>query len=389
MTDNDRGPIHDTLRSRQRQMGMRLATCAFTAGCFGSLLGWTNAATWFGLYTVLQVIEHVCFAGRRPLFPTLDRVGYVVLIALLAMNSVVFGSITLLEVARMGGWGGACAAFLLIGSLTSTALNTVGCAAALYASMMPFIGYMVLLPIVALCFPDRLSAPIIVGITFGSVSVIYGNLRLWRDWTTAKATEREAIDRELRERLANEERLSRLAHIDPLTEIANRTVLRARLSEIGAVAAPAALLLVDLDGFKAVNDTLGHSAGDAVLREVASRLTRSARPGDLVARLGGDEFAVLLPGTDDPTDAVAIGDRIVHAISRTMCVDDQQVEVGASVGIGINPRHGMDAEELLTNADLALYQAKADGRRCARLYESALRSGSRNHRDPQAASPPA
>lgn len=134
-----------------------------------------------------------------------------------------------------------------------------------------------------------------------------------------------------------------------------------------------ALLMVDLDGFKYVNDLLGHSAGDEVLRAIAGRISSSARGGDLAIRLGGDEFALLLPNVDDPATAEQVAERVIAAASLPVQAAGQSVNVGASVGIAIYPLHGANEQDLLANADLALYKAKADGRRCSRFYHPGLK----------------
>lgn len=132
------------------------------------------------------------------------------------------------------------------------------------------------------------------------------SLSLWHeDGRTAFG----AIVRDIRERKANEEQLFRLAHFDPLTELPNRTVLRDRLSEITAAARPIAVMMLDLDGFKEINDSHGHTTGDAILREVAARLLRCLRPTDMVSRLGGDEFVMLLPDLGDPLRATTVQKR--------------------------------------------------------------------------------
>ncbi len=374
MSDTARASLAAVFRARHRQLGLRLFICVFTAASFGSFIGWGRAFAWVGLYALLQIAEHTCFSGRRPRISATGPIFHPLAIALLASNSIVFGGISLEEVTYMDGWGGACAAFLLLGSLLSTSLTTIGCRTAFHATSIPLIAYIVLLPIVGLSVADRPSAAITVAMMFGAVSVVGSHLRLWRDWSLVKLAEAEATGRQMAERLANEERLSRLAHLDPVTDISNRLALREALAQITAGSGAGALLLLDLDGFKQVNDTLGHPAGDQVLRDIAGRLQRTAGPNDLVARVGGDEFAVLLREVDDPVQAVFIADRVVTSVADPLSLGDQSIRIGASIGIALNRLHGADADELFSNADMALYRAKAEGRHCARLYDPALRT---------------
>ncbi|GGQ84945.1 GGDEF domain-containing protein [Couchioplanes azureus] len=150
---------------------------------------------------------------------------------------------------------------------------------------------------------------------------------------------------------------------DPLTGLANRALFYDSVSAACAAtpdAAPPAVLLIDLDGFKPINDTLGHAAGDALLIEVARRLERAVRQDDRVARLGGDEFAVLLPGADDAR-ATGIADRILGALQEPVRTHGATVRVGASIGIAAYT-DGDDAESLTRHADLAMYRAKAAGK---------------------------
>ncbi|MEY2534783.1 MAG: diguanylate cyclase [bacterium] len=152
----------------------------------------------------------------------------------------------------------------------------------------------------------------------------------------------------------------RLAATDDLTGLPNRRHFDRRLrGALGAARARGgslALLLIDLDRFKELNDTLGHRAGDLVLAQIGPRLSTVLRAGDVLARLGGDEFAVLLP---DAAGAEAIGRRIGGALDERFTVDGIEVQIGASIGIAVFPEHGADAETLLQRADIAMYQAKA------------------------------
>ncbi|WP_130504282.1 putative bifunctional diguanylate cyclase/phosphodiesterase [Blastococcus saxobsidens] len=149
---------------------------------------------------------------------------------------------------------------------------------------------------------------------------------------------------------------------DVLTGLPNRTLLRDRLDQALAAAARSsaevAVLLVDLDRFKEINDSLGHSYGDAVLRQVAPRLSAVLRDGDTVARLGGDEFAVLLPAVDGVGEAEAVAERLREALHRSFDVDGVTLDVEVSVGIAVSPWHGTDSDALLRSADIAMYVAK-------------------------------
>jgi diguanylate cyclase (GGDEF)-like protein/PAS domain S-box-containing protein len=159
---------------------------------------------------------------------------------------------------------------------------------------------------------------------------------------------------------ASAERLAFLAHHDPLTGLFNRAALEPQL-RTSDPAGPVAVLMIDLDGFKAVNDSLGHAAGDALLTVVADRLRDGVRTGDLVARLGGDEFVVVLLGADEAT-ARAIAGRLVDALAAPVVVDGQQALVGASIGVALSELPGTQLDKLLRDADAALYGVKAAGK---------------------------
>ena len=161
---------------------------------------------------------------------------------------------------------------------------------------------------------------------------------------------------------------------DPLTGLFDRSSFRTRLDS--ALAEPGragwALLCVDLDRFKAVNDTLGHPVGDELLRKIADRLRRATRACDVMARLGGDEFAILQGEAPDPGAAEVLAKRLVDLLGRTYIVNGHMVNVGASIGVARLGIDGEAADTLLRNADLALYQAKADGRGTFRVFDPSM-----------------
>ncbi|MCK1383772.1 EAL domain-containing protein [Bradyrhizobium sp. 21] len=171
---------------------------------------------------------------------------------------------------------------------------------------------------------------------------------------------------DITERTNAEARITHLARYDELTALPNRVSFRDEIERLLAISHDAerlsALLFVDLDQFKQVNDTLGHPCGDQLLCAVANRLREMLRPEDFVARFGGDEFVVFQQNIASPEDAAALARRIVERLSERYRIDNHLVEIGASVGIALTSPDGISADTLLKNADMALYRAKADGR---------------------------
>jgi diguanylate cyclase (GGDEF)-like protein/PAS domain S-box-containing protein len=171
--------------------------------------------------------------------------------------------------------------------------------------------------------------------------------------------------RDVTERKALEEQLRKLAFHDPLTLLANRSLFWNRVEHALALAQRSsqrvAVMFLDLDNFKNVNDSLGHDAGDRLLQAAAQRLVKSTRPSDTVARLGGDEFAILLEGIESDVDVERIASSISAAFNRPLLLDGRETESTASIGVACS-RSGDDAEQLLRNADIAMYNAKAAGK---------------------------
>jgi diguanylate cyclase (GGDEF)-like protein len=174
------------------------------------------------------------------------------------------------------------------------------------------------------------------------------------------------------ERRRAEERIAHMAGHDALTDLPNRSLFRDEMEKALARSRRGeglAVLYVDLDHFKEVNDTLGHPAGDELLRAVAGRLKNCIRTSDTIARLGGDEFAIIRPGVARPEEVIAVAERIVGVLSEPYNLEGHDVVAGASVGIARAPGDGTTPDQLLKNADMALYRAKADGRGTYRFFE--------------------
>ena len=182
--------------------------------------------------------------------------------------------------------------------------------------------------------------------------------------------------RDQRERIRTEAQIRALAFSDPLTGLPNRTKFQAELDAQIASRRKGdgdfALMMIDLDRFKPVNDTLGHAVGDVVLQRTAGRLRAAVREYDVVARLGGDEFAVLQVGVSNADEAREVAARIIDLVDRPFIIDSQVVNIGASVGVAMAPADGETADALLRNADLAAYNAKEAGRGTFRMFEAGL-----------------
>jgi diguanylate cyclase (GGDEF)-like protein/PAS domain S-box-containing protein len=179
------------------------------------------------------------------------------------------------------------------------------------------------------------------------------------------------ITRDVGDRRRSQEHLYRLAHFDTLTELPNRLTLLKELEEAVGSKFPVTVLMLDFDGLKDINDTLGHSVGDFVLKAAANRILTCIGDRGTVGRFGGDEFAVVLTALDDPAVATEMSRQLIDAFRAAFVWEDQEIYLGLSIGIAIGPADGASTEELLSSADLALYQAKAE----EQCYSSGLESG--------------
>ena len=173
-----------------------------------------------------------------------------------------------------------------------------------------------------------------------------------------------------------EERVRHLAHYDELTGLPNRSLFNQRLSHalarVRRSGEPLALLFIDLDRFKNVNDSLGHDAGDRVLKETALRLRGCLREVDTVSRLGGDEFVVLIEGPPQLSDVAEVAQKILAALSRPVLIEPQEVHVSASIGISTCPGDSDDLQGLMKNADIAMYRAKEQGKNNYQFYSAQM-----------------
>ena len=186
-----------------------------------------------------------------------------------------------------------------------------------------------------------------------------------------------AIHQDITAQKRAEARVVYLARHDGLTGLANRAVLREKMEEglahLRRRGEGLAVFMLDLDHFKMVNDTLGHPVGDQLLKMVARRLSNCVRETDTLARLGGDEFAIILATASDPrADATVVAKRILVAIAKPYEIDGHHVEIGTSLGIALAPAHGTDVDQLIKNADLALYKSKSEGRNAYCFFDNSM-----------------
>lgn len=185
-----------------------------------------------------------------------------------------------------------------------------------------------------------------------------------------------AIFQDVTEQKLYERRLHQLAHFDVLTDLPNRRTFSDRIQhEINLAVrrgTKLAVVFIDIDHFKTINDSLGHATGDRVLQTVAARLRACLRVGDTVARIGGDEFVVLLEGNSKVESFERVATKLADSLTDAIEIDDREIYVAASMGISVYPRDGSDSETLLRNADTAMYRAKTAGRNCWRFFDESM-----------------
>ena len=196
--------------------------------------------------------------------------------------------------------------------------------------------------------------------------------------TTTLTASNQQLQAEIFERMEAEQRIWHIAHHDALTGLPNRSLLHDRLDQALTQATRSehrlAVMFLDLDHFKIVNDTLGHHVGDQLLMHVAERLREAVRAVDIVSRLGGDEFVVILPEIQDADDATRVAQKIIAALAPAVTLEGSPLYATPSIGISIFPDHGGEAYALMKHADTAMYHAKADGRNTFRFYDAAMNS---------------
>ena len=183
---------------------------------------------------------------------------------------------------------------------------------------------------------------------------------------------------DITERKMLEQRMHHMAHYDPLTDLPNRALITERLQQAVVRArrdrSHLAVMFIDLDKFKPINDTLGHEIGDLLLQQVAQRLRVSVRASDTVARIGGDEFIVLLSSIEQERDAVIVAEKILQALIEEFEIEGHRLHISGSIGIAAYPEHGDNEKLLMINADIAMYHAKKQGRNDYRIFVPTMQS---------------
>ena len=189
------------------------------------------------------------------------------------------------------------------------------------------------------------------------------------------------VSADISERKSTEEKMRHLATYDPLTDLPNRSLVNDRIRQALTAAkrdkTNLALMFLDLDRFKPVNDTLGHHVGDLLLIEAAKRMQDCVRESDTVGRIGGDEFVVLLPTVDSGQDAMLVAEKIRYALNQPFVLAGNDLHISSSIGLALYPEHGDDAETLVKYADTAMYYAKEGGRNNVQLFRTEMLEGAK------------
>ena len=386
------------MAARRGQAGFRLGFGAITAVGVTDLLGWHTTLAWFAAYAALQAVERLCFRalGRRPVEVGPDggrsdgghsdggrsdggrraagSARRAAALLLLGVDTLAFCALAGRVLVVPFHWSGICAALLLAAALLNALHGAIGSRDAVVAATAPALLNILLLPLQLLIYRTHVHPAMLAGIGCADALIACSGARLVHLWLSARRCQQEAEHRERTRSAENERHLLHLTEHDPLTALPNRDMLCARLACLAAEHGAGALMLLDLDGFKYVNDTLGHTAGDAVLKAVAGRLVEACRPQDFLARVGADEFAIVLPGVSESALAIEVGERLIAAIAAPLTIGAHPINIGACIGITLHPLHGDGSESLLACADLALSHEKAEGRHGARVFEHDMRA---------------
>ena len=361
--DSATDPAGEYVRSviiRRRQVWLRLA---ITLVVGGSLAIGTNdiwVPCWMVAVLLTQVMENLGFA---PLLRGAELTRFRMLAAVIGSISTTgaFGLAAPLMWARGGTEAGAGSIMFLFGGSMMALMAAQGSLPAFIGTVLPYllVGTGMALSPIVLGNSTVLSWPLVIGfLVLTSVMVL-----LWRWSASARRSEiksrREAEDG--RERAESAERkIRQLAYADALTGLPNRHSFNEALADIAVRNVSFALLLLDLNGFKRINDRHGHPIGDELLRQVGLRLALCVDETGRAARLGGDEFAVIQPGGDE-ADAKELGWRLVESIEQPFISKAGALRIGTAVGIALAPRDATQPSELMKRADLALYRSKATG----------------------------
>ncbi len=362
--------------------------------------------TWFGCLIVLTVARIVLvyhYRHYQPAVAAAPRWGQVYLVGV-GLSGIIWGAVAIVLFPEESIGHQVFVAFVLAGM-------TAGAVSVLSAVRVAPLIFMLpaLLPLAVQFFRQEGTLPVAMGVMtllflagmFTAIWNIHRSIlralrlhqekqklldRVQTDKAALQAVKRNlearvkartaALEREIAERRTYEVELERLASHDTLTQLPNRQLLLDRLhhalDQARRSGSPAAVLFIDLDRFKVINDSLGHTGGDELLQAVAHRLQTCVRVTDTVARLGGDEFVIVLEGLSKDESTVTITRKVLDAMSVPFTVADQEVFVNCSIGIGQFPKDGDDAQTLLKNADTALHRVKAQGRNGFQFYTAAM-----------------
>jgi len=217
-----------------------------------------------------------------------------------------------------------------------------------------------------------LSAPALISKTLVGLVALANSSRSYNEQDMAFIERLATLYAVALQRKRLEDTVSQLAYHDPLTGLPNRTLFKDRsilaLARANRYRQKMALMVLDMDRFKDINDTLGHDVGDQVLREFSNRLVSILRKTDTVSRMGGDEFVLLLPERTDAENAGNVAQKILEAARQPFIIDEKKLNIPVSIGVAIYPEDGEDIETLLKHADIAMYQAKEMGRNNYQRY---------------------